>query len=100
MFRHIFLYFCYPDNFERICSKSHKEKLYLWCSHILQDESDPYKKNHSLCGLDEAIFEIRKVLEEKYRTDELDFYCEPLNELWSPVNKPTPDVTPTDAIYT
>ena len=94
MFRHIFLYFCYPDNFERICSKSHKENLYLWCSHILQDESDPYKKNRSLCGLDEAIFKIRKVLEGKYRTDELDFYCEPLDELWSSVNKPTPDVTP------
>ena len=94
MFRHVFLYFCYPDNFEKICSKSHKEQIYLCCSHMLQGESDPYKKDRSLCCLDEAILEIRKVLEEKYGTDELDFYREPLDDLWSYANKPTPDVTP------
>ncbi len=27
-FRHMFLYFCYPSYFERICSRNHKQKLY------------------------------------------------------------------------
>lgn len=28
-FRHMFLYFCYPAYFERICSRNHKKQLYV-----------------------------------------------------------------------
>ncbi len=81
-FRHMFLYFCYPTNFERICSRGHKKKIHAAFANRLEDRDDPYKSSHSLCCLDKSIFEIRKVLQEEHATEELDFYEPPLRSLW------------------
>ena len=78
-FRHMFLYFCYPKYFERICSKNHKELIYRSFSNLLENSADPYKENNSPCGLDESLYEIRKKLESKYETTKLDFYEGPIN---------------------
>ena len=73
--RHMFLYYCYPSYFEKICSTNHKREIYNAYSNLLEKTNDPYKKNDSLCGLDHAIHEIRRCLEKKHETSELDFHA-------------------------
>jgi hypothetical protein len=81
-FRHMLLYFCYPTHFERICSRNHKKQIYAAFSAKLGGDRDTCKTDPSLCGVDKSIFEIRRVLQAEYHTDELDFYIEPLRSQW------------------
>jgi len=81
-FRHMFLYFCYPTYFERICSRNHKKKIYAAFAHRLEGRRDAYKADRSPCGLDRSIFEIRQALQAEYNKAELDFYVEPLRHQW------------------
>jgi hypothetical protein len=83
-FRHMLLYLCYPEHFERICSRNHKRKIYAAFAEKLEGKSDPYKSDRNPCMLDRAILEIRSVLENEYGTPELDFYVEPLDQQWRP----------------
>ena len=43
-FRHMFLYFCYPASFERICSRNHKRKIYAAFAGKLEANRDTYKR--------------------------------------------------------
>ena len=72
--RHMFLYYCYPSYYERICSRRQKEQIYKAYSDLLESTNDPYKQDNSLCGLDHAIHKIRKCLEKQYETSKLDFF--------------------------
>jgi 5-methylcytosine-specific restriction endonuclease McrBC regulatory subunit McrC len=81
-FRHIFLCLCYPDQFERICSRNHKKQIYARLSPRLEVRLVPYRTSQTLCALDRSIFEIRKLLETEYNTSKIDFYQPPLRELW------------------
>ena len=99
-FRHMFLYFCYPEHFERICSRDHKKKLYAAFSRLLEGKNDIYLTDKTPCALDKSIFEIRHVLETEIGKRELDFYVAPLRERWlepkpsgvSPAPDPSPEV--------
>ena len=95
-FRHMFLYFCYPAYFERICSRTHKRRLYAQFSGLLQGKSDPYANDRTPCGLDKSILEIRHALEREYKQSNLDFYVPPLRERWgkSLTEAPEPEVEP------
>ena len=99
-FRHMFLYFCYPANFERICSRNHKKQIYAAFVHRLEGRLDAYKIDQSPCGLDKSIFEIRQGLQSEYHTSEPDFYRPPLRTQWQKpeeVSEPEQDkVRPTD----
>ena len=88
-FRHMFLYFCYPNSFERICSRNHKRKIYEAFSDKMEANQDTYRVNRSPCGLDKSILEIRQVLQAEYNTLELDFYRPPLRELWQTNSEPS-----------
>ena len=81
-FRHMFLYFCYPNSFERICSRNNKKQIYAAFASKLDAGHDAYNTDPSPCGLDKSIFEIRKVLQAENNTDELDFYLAPLVAQW------------------
>ena len=81
-FRHMFLYFCYPESFERICSKQHKTQIHETFANKLDNRHDPYQADPSPCSLDQAIFAIRQVLQQDYATEELDFYLPPLDAHW------------------
>jgi hypothetical protein len=81
-FRHMFLYFCYPAFFERICSRNHKKKIYTAFADKLEIKQDYYKLDKSPCGLDRSIFEIRETLQAEYNSAELDFYLSPLRTKW------------------
>ena len=83
-FRHMFLYFCHPNSFERICSRNNKKQIHAAFAHKLDVNRDAYKIDPSPCGLDKSIFEIRKVLQAENNTDELDFYLAPLVAQWRP----------------
>jgi 5-methylcytosine-specific restriction protein B len=65
-FRHMFLYLCYPDYFERICSRNHKKRIHAIFAGELESRFDPYRANNSLCALDKSILEIRKHLQSKH----------------------------------
>ena len=90
-FRHMFLYFCYPKYFERICSRKHKKKIHTVFSEVLQDRYDSYESDLSPCGIDRSLFEIRKVLQEEYATEELDFYAHPLRTYWLEADEKSTD---------
>jgi hypothetical protein len=81
-FRHMFLYLCYPEYFERICSRNHKKQIHASFSEKLDARIDPYRANQTLCALDKSLFEIRKVLQTEQGTTELDFYTPPLRKMW------------------
>jgi hypothetical protein len=81
-FRHMFLYFCYPNSFERICSRNNKKQIYAAFASKLDGDRDAYNTDPSPCGLDKSIFEIRKLLQAENNTDELDFYLAPLHAQW------------------
>ena len=70
--RHMFLYYCYPSYFERINRTDTKEKIYKAYSYLLENKN-PCKEG-VLCSMDDAIYKIRKCLEKRYGTNELDFY--------------------------
>lgn len=88
-FRHMFLYFCYPVHFERICSRAHKKKIYSAFAHRLAGQQDAYNSDPSPCSLDKALFNIRQVLQTDYQTNELDFYCPPLLSQWQKAEEST-----------
>ena len=87
-FRHMFLYFCYPEDFERICSRGHKRKIYARFSGKLEGRNDPYLSDRTPCGLDKAILEIRRAFESELGKSELDFYVSPLREKWIEAKPP------------
>jgi hypothetical protein len=89
-FRHMILYFCFPDYFERICSKAHKQRIYAAFQKALPSGSDPYASRKTPCALDGALHAIRQALVEERGTSELDFYTAPLRELWFGSGEPAP----------
>ena len=82
-FRHMFLYLCYPEQFERICSRNHKKQIYAKLSNKLEARLDPFRTSQTLCALDKSIFEIRKLLEAEQNTSEIDFYRKPIKAMWA-----------------
>jgi MoxR-like ATPase len=95
-FRHMFLGLCYPEQFERICSRKHKKQIYAKFSNKLEARIDPYRTNQTLCALDKSIFEIRKILETEQKKSELDFYRSPLKEMWFESEEPEEPEEPQD----
>jgi hypothetical protein len=81
-FRHMFLYFMYPDQFERTLSRGHKNKIYDTFKNQIPTGADSYQSSGSACALDKAIYEIRQTLEAEYETSEVDFYRGDLQDRW------------------
>ncbi len=86
-FRHMFLYFCYPAEFERSCSRNHKKKIHAAFSQKIKGQRDPYQSDRSPCGLDKSILQIRRALEVEHGKTEIDFYVEPLRSQWLDDNR-------------
>ena len=81
-FRHMFLYLCYPHEYEKVVSKTAKEQIYTHFQDLIEEEEDPYKNNPSWLSLDQSIYILREALQDEYETEELDFYQHPLEDLW------------------
>ncbi len=78
---HAILYLLFPDYVERIAKLPHKQRIIEWFG-------DRSQKDRAETGPDEVIYEIRKRLEEKEGTEELDFYLAPLKERWERLKSP------------
>lgn len=81
-FRHMLLFLCYPDVFERIASRRHKQLIYSAFKELIAGKTDEFSSAPSPCTLDKSIFAIRTQLTTDYQTSELDFYREPLRSRW------------------
>jgi hypothetical protein len=80
-FRHMLLFFCFPESYERICSWRHKRRIRdVFTDHVSVEERRI--GDTSLLSIDQALLAIRRQLEQEYGTDKLDFYLPPLRQLW------------------
>jgi 5-methylcytosine-specific restriction protein B len=94
--RHALLFFAYPDYFERICSGSHKRRIYqAFRSRLSPETAISEKSELAPCELDRAILGIRKSFEAERATTQFDFYLPDIEPLWSePAPPPAPTPSP------
>lgn len=76
--RHMLLFLLFPDSSERIFGASDRLKIAKSFS------NRPHKDLRKLSAreLDDLLADLRKELELRFQTKELDWYVPPLNELW------------------
>jgi hypothetical protein len=80
-FRHMLLFLCFPDSYERIASGRHKRQLRDKLAGQIS-ANDGAAKGGRFVDVDIDLLAIRRSLEQTYGTAELDFYITPLRELW------------------
>ena len=79
--RCVVLYLLFPDYMERISSLQDRKRIV----ETFKDQIPPQfqlSDEFSSVDVDRALYELRKSLEKKHGTEELDFYHTPLAELW------------------
>ncbi|WP_052772839.1 AAA family ATPase [Luteimonas sp. FCS-9] len=83
-FRHMLRYFLFPDRVERMSSNGDRRKV------LAGFGVAPIKhtRRWSDRQLDDALFELRGKLEQRYGAADLDFYLEPLRDQWKKPNEP------------
>src|SRR5262249_49798140 len=81
-FRHMILYLLFPENFERSCSNRHKRAIAQAFLLKLPSGSAIDTVAAPMLKIDQVILQIRKVLQNEHGTEELDFYREPLRQMW------------------
>ena len=79
-FRNMLLYLCFPET-ERISSQGHKRKIRESLGASLPSDERRID-DWSLLATDRVLLSIRHLLEQEYKTTELDFYLPPLRALW------------------
>lgn len=84
--RDILLHVLYPDRYERIASRGHKQLIAETFAEVLDEDDSPE-------DMDDRIYAARQRLEELLPGKELDFYWEPLRECWY-VTGETEDLEP------
>jgi MoxR-like ATPase len=79
-FRHVLLYLCFPEKYERISSWRQKKEI----RESLEEQLplDQHGRDWSMLETDRVLLSIRTLLEKEYGTRELDFYLPPLRTLW------------------
>lgn len=75
--RHILLHLLFPNEFERIASTNHKNRIFEAFKELAEDSED----------IDDALAKIRRGLVERYKREELDFYQDDIEAIWA---KPRP----------
>jgi hypothetical protein len=77
--RHMLLYYCFPDSFERMLSAGHKRLIVKTLSKVPDRRADG---SEDAAAIDRELLAIRRRKAEEFGTEELDFYREPLRALW------------------
>ena len=76
---HVLCFLLFPDSFERIASRGHKERIVAaFAKHLSDPSAAEYR---SRTELDKAIFHVREAMSEEYG-DDLDFYNEAIRSQW------------------
>ena len=86
--RDVLLHLLYPDQYERIASRRHKQQVAETFSEILAGTGVDVPED-----MDDKIYAIRGRLEQLLSDQELDFYLEPLRQCWY-VTGDSDDLTP------
>jgi 5-methylcytosine-specific restriction protein B len=81
-FRHMLLYLCFPETYERISSQRHKQRIRGALENRLPTD-ERRVDDWSLLATDRVLLSIRHLLEGEYGTSDLDFYVPPLRALWA-----------------
>ncbi len=89
-FRHMLRYFLFPERVERMSSNGDRYKVLQGFGVATARETRRWTDRQ----LDDALLELRRNLEQRYGTTEIDFYVEPLRDQWKKPNEP--DDTGTD----
>lgn len=77
-FRHMLLFLLFPDDFERVFSAVDRKAIAEHFATLSRSQAN----RMPAFDLDKALRKARSDLEQKYQTNELDFYRSPLKELW------------------
>lgn len=81
-FRDILLHLLFPDEFERIASRSDKEDVVAAFGELVANQELGSEEDSDDTSRDRRLLSIRRYLEERLDRDHLDFYEPPLNSLW------------------
>jgi len=86
--RNFVCYLLFPDFFERISSGKRKRQILRDVTATVADQPNVQTalpgRNAELFEVDRALYALRKVLEVKYKREDLDFFREPLRQIWDP----------------
>lgn len=77
-FRHMISYLLFPDEYEDYSSINEKRKILSAFNSVPESNL----KEMKLVAIDQHLLDLRKKLEEEYKTKELSFYTEPLVSRW------------------
>ena len=77
-FKHMLRYFAFPDRVERMSSNNHRQAVLAGFDVATEKET----KNWSDRELDDALFKLRTKLQSEHPNQKLDFYEEPLENIW------------------
>jgi 5-methylcytosine-specific restriction enzyme B len=80
-FRHVILFFLFPDTFDRIASVTHKREIVRQFRERWGEDSDEIDPRDRV-ALDRDVARIRGRLEKEYPGEEVDFYKPPVEGLW------------------
>lgn len=80
--RNALLFFLFPDQFERNLSTGHRAEIYVGLKGMIPAAERPAEKIPRGLELDQTILKIRRVLEDRLGSNELDFYLPPLVSMW------------------
>ena len=83
--RHMLLYYCFPDAFERMLSAGHKRLIVKTLGKAPKRRSDG---TEDAAAIDRELLAIRRAKAEELGTEALDFYREPLRALWKEEDDP------------
>lgn len=89
-FRQMLRYFLFPDRVERMSSNGDRKKILVALGIAKRTELNKWSDRQ----LDDALLTVRREMEAKYETTDLDFYVPPLRELWKPDDTDTEIATP------
>lgn len=83
-FRHMLRYFLFPDRVERMSSNGDRRKVLNGFGVAPMKQTRRWTDRQ----LDDALLTLRRELEQRYGTVDLDFYLEPLRDQWKQPNDP------------
>lgn len=83
-FRHMLRYFLFPERVERMSSNGDRYKVLAGFGVAPIRQTRRWTDRQ----LDDALLELRRSLEERYGSKDIDFYLEPLRDQWKKPNEP------------
>lgn len=80
--RNAILYFLFPEFYERNLSPKHRQDIFNALRNTLPVQQQPEANEPSQIEVDQATYRIRRTLEQRLGSSDLDFYRPPLNLMW------------------